>query len=131
VLLDNRNTSGRGFCLQTTPRGTVELLLNDGHSASRWDCDAGVLAVNHLHHIAVVVDGGPKIISFIVDGRFNDGGESRQFGWGRFNPNLVDVNASAQLRIAPSLKAELLSLRFYGRALRTSEVIGNYRAGKG
>jgi hypothetical protein len=41
------------------------------------------------HHAAVItVDGGPKIITFVVDGTLCDGGEQRQFGWGRFSPDL-------------------------------------------
>jgi hypothetical protein len=39
VVLDNRTADGRGFCLETTPRGSVAIVLNDGRSESRWDCD--------------------------------------------------------------------------------------------
>ena len=94
VLLDNRTADGQGFCLQTTASGAVEIVLNDGRTENRWACDPGVLAAGALHHVVVIVDGGPKIITFIVDGQLNDGGDARQFGWGRFSPNLRDVNGS-------------------------------------
>ena len=58
------------------------IILNDGRTESRWDCDPGFLQTNKLHHLVVIVDGGPKIISFIVDGVFCDGQDFRQFGWG-------------------------------------------------
>jgi hypothetical protein len=71
------------------------------------------------------VDGGPKIISFIIDGKFCDGGDDRQFGWGRFSPSLMSANGGRALRIAQ----DVLGLRLYNRAVRTSEAIGNFRAG--
>ena len=82
---------------------------------------------HQLHHLVAVVDGGPKIVTFITDGRLNDGGDHRQFGWGRFNPNLYHVNGSKTLRIDPSVK----SLRLYNRALRVSEVGRRPRAAAG
>jgi len=129
VLLDSRTGSGQGLCLQTTPRGTVEIVLHDGRSESRWDCDPGLLHTGRPHHIVANVDGGPKIITFLVDGKLCDGGEARQFGWGRFNPNLRDLNGSKMLRIGPSLKGRVLRLRLYNRYLRTSEAVAHYRAG--
>ena len=129
VLLDSRTPSGAGLALLTTPRGTLELVLNDGRSECRWDCDPGLLQAGRWHHVAAIVDGGPKLILFVVDGVLCDGGEARQFGWGRFSPNLHSVTGSAELRIAPALVGELATLRIYGRALLVSEAVGNWRAG--
>lgn len=154
VLLDNRSQNGQGFCVQTTDRDTVEMVLNDGRTENCWDCDPGVIQTGKTHHLVAIVDGGPKVISFVVDGKFNDGGEFRQFGWGRYSPNLRDVNASAvptldlsdmqrpadqqsprgdaqMLRIGPDLAGQVLSVRVYGRYLLTSEAIGSFRAGIG
>ena len=129
IVLDNRNDSGQGFCVQTTERGTIEIVLNDGRTESRWDCDPGMLCAGKIQHVVVIVDGGPKIITFVVDGVLSDGGDDRQFGWGRYNPNLRGVSGDKTLRIAPGLKGELRSLMVYNRSLRTSEAIGNYRWG--
>jgi BNR repeat protein/concanavalin A-like lectin/glucanase superfamily protein len=130
VLLDNRTSSGKGFALQTTNRGTIELVLNDGRTELRWDTDPGMIRRNQPHHLVAVVDGGPKIISFIVDGKLCDGGDYRQFGWGRFSPDFYDANGDGEVRIAPDVEGEVVGLRIYGRYLRVSEAIGNYRAGK-
>ncbi len=127
VLLDSRTPSGQGLCLQTMPHGTVEILLNDGRCESRWGSDPGLLQPGRLHHIVVNADGGSKIITFLVDGRLCDGGAARQFGWGRFNPNLRDVNGG-KLSIGPSSDVRIHRLRIYSRYLRTSEAVGNYRA---
>jgi hypothetical protein len=106
----------------------VEILLNDGRTENRWASDPGQLEAGHTHHVVVSVDGGPRIISFVIDGILNDGGGSRQFGWGRFSPNLRGAGGSGILRVGPSLLGEVLSVRLYNRYLLTSEAIGNYRA---
>ncbi|MFN0170998.1 MAG: hypothetical protein ACKV22_31660 [Bryobacteraceae bacterium] len=76
----------------------------------------------------MIVDGGPKIISFVIDGRLCDGGDARQFGWGRLHPHLQSANGGATLRIGVGLDGEIRQVRVYGRALRTSEAIANFRA---
>ncbi len=129
MLLDNRNLEGRGFYLQTSTAGSVEIVLNDGRSESRWSSDPGLLQIGHRHHVVAIVDGGPKIISFVVDGRFCDGGDERQFGWGRFNTNYRGPAGGDVLRIGHTDHMEILALRLYGRALRVSEAVGNHAAG--
>ncbi|MBT6148463.1 MAG: hypothetical protein HOH74_23720 [Gemmatimonadetes bacterium] len=124
VLLDTRSIEGKGMVLQTTRRGTVEIVLDDGRTQNRWDSDEGLLIAGQTQHVGIVIDGGPKTISFIVDGALCDGGEQRQFGWGRFNPHLRDLNGAPQLEIGVGVQM----VRVYDRALMTSEVIGNGRA---
>ncbi|HEY3375859.1 MAG TPA: hypothetical protein VGL77_00055 [Armatimonadota bacterium] len=118
VLLDNRDDAGRGFCLRTSTGGSLEITLSDGQTENHWASDPVMLA-GRRQHVVLNIDGGPRIISFIIDGRFCDGGETRQFGWGRFSPYLRDVNGAADLRIAPQLDRVCL----YGRVLRTSEAV--------
>lgn len=131
VLLDNRTPEGKGFCLQTVAGGAVEIVLNDGRSESRWASDPGLLQAGQRHHVVAIVDGGPKIITFVVDGRLCDGGASRQFGWGRFHPHFRGPSGDATLRIGSGAPGEIESLRIYRRALRTSEAIGNSAAARG
>ena len=146
-LLDARADDGQGWALRTTEGGTVEIILNDGRTENRWDCDPGSLHPGQLQHLAVVVDGGPKIITFLVDGAVCDGGDARQFGWGRFSRDLRHVSSrSHNPVIAPGSRgvqdgapvpadAERVGigpavrvLRIYDRALRNAQLIGNYRA---
>ena len=60
--------NGKGFCVRIARHGTLEILLNDGRSESAWACDPDLLKPGEAHHIGVVVDGGPKVITFTVDG---------------------------------------------------------------
>jgi len=128
-IVDNRTPEGKGFVVRTAEGGAIEIVMNDGRTENRWASDPGMLATGKAHHVAIIVDGGPKIISFVIDGKFCDGGDHRQFGWGRFSPNFRSLEGDAYLRIAEKLNGELRRLRIYNRYLRTSEAIGNFRAG--
>lgn len=125
IILDSRGDAGSGILLATTGAGTIRITLNDGRQESSWDCDRDSLHAGKLQHVGIVVDGGPKIITFVIDGVLCDGGDQRQFGWGRFSPTLRAPKGADTLQIASCLRA----LRLYARALRTSEIVGNYRAG--
>lgn len=126
VLLDNRTPDGKGFALVTTAGAAFELILNDGRTESRWASDPGTVQPGKPQHVAVVVDGGPKVITFLTGGQLNDGGEARQFGWGRFSPHLRSAQGSANLTVDNRV---VLKLRIYDRVLRTSEAIAAFRAG--
>lgn len=131
ILLDTRTGTGQGLCLATAGNGTLSLTLHDGRQECAWASDPILLQIGKLHHVAVIVDGGPKIITWVIDGLLNDGGEHRQFGWGRFSPTLRDANGDATLQIAHTMRGEIRRLRVYDRALRTSEAVGNWQAGLG
>jgi hypothetical protein len=134
TLLDARSEGGRGIALTTTDRWTIRLTLNDGQHTSNWDSDPGTgpgtLTVGAWHHVAVIVEAGPKLILFVVDGVLNDGGAVREYGWGRFDPAMGDVGGADQWTLASRAFGEIRGLRGYGRALRVSEAVGNYRAGR-
>jgi len=87
TVFDARDENGKGIALMTSDRFTLKILLSDGQSSAEWDSDPGThqgtLKVNALQHVVVTVDGGPKIVTFIIDGALNDGGPVRQYGWGR------------------------------------------------
>ena len=131
VILDSRTESGRGLALRMAANGTIEIVMNDSRSESRWDCDAGFLEADKWHHVVVIADGGPRIISFVIDGVLCDGGGARPFGWGRFSPYLQNVNGAETIRIGPSLNGQIKLLRIYDRYLLTGEAIANLRAGSG
>ena len=139
IVLDCRDSEGRGIAVTTAENGSLRLDMSDGKLNIGWDSDPGLLEANTLHHVVFIVDAGPRIITVVVDGQLCDGGQNRQFGWGRFGEYdaktgncirmLGDVNGKAKLKIAPSMKGELKSLRIYDRHLLTSEAVGNYNAG--
>ncbi|MCX6611555.1 MAG: hypothetical protein NTW74_11980 [Acidobacteria bacterium] len=123
TLVDNPDSAGRGFAIRTARGNSLEITLHDGRTQNRWSSDEGVLTAGKLHHAVIVVDAGPNVISFVVDGKFNDGLEQKQFGWGRFHPSLHSLNGGARLRVGGMVKRLLV----YGRALRTSEAIASWR----
>lgn len=128
VIVDNRRQDGTGFAVLTAEKGTVELILNDGRTENRLRSEPGWLTAGKVHSLTAIVDGGPKVMWWVIDGRFCDGGDSRQFGWARFNPHFQSPQGEPALRIGPNLKGRVTGVRIYGRALRTSEAIGNHRA---
>lgn len=130
TILDTRDASGKGIAVTTSQRFTLELTMSDGQTSFSWDSDPGThpgtLRSGVWQHAAIVVDGGPRIVSFVVDGEFNDGGAARQFGWTRF-PKLRGLGLWTPK--VPRVFGEIKELHVYNRALRISEVVGNYRAG--
>jgi len=128
ILLNTRADDGQGMLLEVMPEGALRFTLNDGRTENAWASDPNRLTAGQLHHVAIVVDAGPKIMLFIIDGVLCDGGEGRQFGWGRFSPHLRHANGADEACVGP-FDGEVISLRIYGRALWTSEVVGNNGAG--
>ena len=121
TILDSRLDNGQGLVVSMTDRGTLELQMHDGRTIAAWDSDP-VFEKDKTHHVTIMVDGGPGIISFVVDGQMCDGGTYRQFGWGRFSPNFRHANGADQLVIDD----DITELNIYDRALTVSESIGNY-----
>ena len=141
TLIDSRDAAGAGFSLQTTDRGTVQLALRGAFGGpgrenavlteTSWDCDPALLRAGTWHHVVAVVDGGAKIVTFVVDGQLGDGGAARPFGWAKFSRDLRVIPTTKVLRLAPSLHGELGGVRIYNRRLPISEAVGNWRAGRG
>jgi hypothetical protein len=131
VLETSDEQKDRHLSVSVGEVGKLRLILDDGVGRmGTAETDAGLLQPGKLHHVSFIIDGGPDIISSVVDGRLCDGGSEHQFGWKWFDTYLEDVTTPDKLlRIAPSLKGEVLSLRLYNRHLRTAEVIQNYYAG--
>jgi hypothetical protein len=119
VLLDSRSPSGVGCRLSLGQDGNLEWRMSDGQTQSLHDTAAHALPFGKKVTLAVVVDGGPKIVSFIIEGKFYDGGDERQFGWSRFSSDLLNINGSKRLRVGEGVQ----SLRIYNRALMTCEIL--------
>jgi hypothetical protein len=127
VLADTRDASGKGWWISLSENETLEFQMNDGQTRAVWSADPGLLKAGTRHQVSIIVDGGPKIIAFVVDQRFNDGGEDRQFGWGRFSPFFQSAAGSNTLRIGPTLNGEVHYLRFFNRALMVTEALASQR----
>lgn len=132
TLLDARDADDRGFALEIPAAigmRTLRLMLDDGRRQASWDCDPWTVTRGRPQHVTVIVDGGPSLITFVVDGVLADGGLARQYGWGRIPRGLSDVTGSGEVALGPTRHGRLRSLRLYDRHLRTSEAVGNWRAG--
>lgn len=130
VIFDNRNNAGAGLTIQTVAKGALELAFGDGKHTSKWQSDPGLLQVNTSHHVVFTIDGGPKIITVLIDGKLCDGAGQRQFGWGRFDAKLGGIASNARIKAIDSGNGAITSLRVYGRYITTSEAVGNYNATK-
>lgn len=131
VLADARTRHGQGWVVRVGARGSIELVMNDGRSEQSWACDPGHIQVGQDHHLTVIVDGGPRLIQFVVDGVLHDGGEHRQFGWGRFSPDFRSATGADTIRLARPETGRISALRIYDRYLTVSEAIANYRSSLG
>jgi len=129
VFLDSRNEQGNGFVLEQTERNTFVVSLFQGQNRACWESDERLLHEEHPHHIAVIVDHGPKLILFVIDGVLCDGGQGRQYGWGRYEGEFGRLNPAGRIRLGPALSERCLKLRIYSRALRISEAVACFQEG--
>ena len=149
VLLDTSGPQRRGFRVSTAPDEALQIAIHDGEarhwlevldgvdpsanvrSLRVWNAttDEGVILPRTLHHAVFIVDGLANIVSMLVDGVLCDGGESRIQGWWRLNPYLGEINGDGICTIGENVRGQIVAVRIYDRYLRTSEAIGNYRAG--
>jgi hypothetical protein len=118
--------------VRTTEYGSIEILLKDGTDTSKWNSDPGLIPAYGEHSVTIIVDNGPKIIQFVVDGIVCNGRDFRQYGWGRFtvdmedfNFNKIEVGKLATGQLQP--QGKLSNLRVYNRPLMNTEAIGNHR----
>lgn len=131
-LLDCRsNATGQGFAvILNSTSGQVVLALDDGAgNFQQWSSDpqcpvAPPMSSSSAHHVVVSVDGLSRFISFLVDGVFNDGGDARPQGWAALNPVIGDLGGGGRCAVARCVQR----VRAYGRYLRTSEAIANWRS---
>jgi hypothetical protein len=130
-----KSTNGKTVELRTGEYGSVEVVLSDGVHTDAWHSDPGLIPAYGTHAVTVIVDNGPKIIQFVVDGTVCNGRDFRQYGWGTFTSNMGDMRfdqiSLGQLSEGQNRPAGKLSLlRLYNRPLMNTEAIGNYRNGK-
>ncbi len=111
LLLDCRESDGRGVALEFDAERLI-LTLCDGCEECRMRSERVVLKSGD--RLTVNVDGGPGVVSFILNGVFLDGGEELQFGWRRFDRRLVNRPVKA-----PLTQAENVTI--HNRLLMTAE----------
>ena len=131
-VFDARDAAGAGVLLSAWAyNGSFGVALRDAAGVeARWATDptcSAQLLVPGRHYVAVVADGGPQMLLFFVDGRLCDGGPHPEWpnGFHLFDPLLGDVGVAK----SAAVDARVVAGRVYNRALYTSELVGNWRAG--
>lgn len=118
----------KGYEIAVTAAGEVELFVTDGFDQTfRHVTTIGATGVNDgaAHVVAFVVDGGPKVVSVVVDDHLDDGSEQAPQGWAFVPSGLGEIGGS-RVRFRPA--GRLMRFALFDRALLTSEAIGTARS---
>jgi len=124
AALGEEPTSARidkGYVVSLTSSGQVVLRVTDGfgtgfeHATTR----AGGLCDGTEHVVTFIVDGGPKVVSVVVDERLDDGGDLAPQGWAFVPASLGEVGGSEVVVTS----AFVHRLRVADRALTTTEAM--------
>ena len=124
MLFSMKDESGSGIDLETFGYRQLRLELSNGDRISSWTSDPGWLDIIRPHNVSIIVDNGPNMISMVVDGKLCDGGESRQYGWSRFEPYIGLIRIPERMHVNGTI---VRSLGFYKRPVRISEAISMQR----
>ena len=116
VLFSTYTTEEKGLETHVNDEKQIEFRMGDGRTVCSWASDVGALDEKG-GHVVIIVDGGPRTICFVVNGVLCDGGETRQFGFGRYNPYFH----SAYSPKGVAIDAAVSNLTYYPRALKTFE----------
>lgn len=128
TLLDTRGESGRGLVLAITRGRALAFTLADGAAIETCESDP-ITSSEGVHRVTVIVDGGPRIVMFAIDGALGDGGDVRPQGWYRIGDAISDVNGKGEVSLNRAANAWIQALRVYSRTLRVNEAIENQHAG--
>jgi hypothetical protein len=102
-------------------------------AATDWICSAR-LASSGPHHVCVILDAGPRMVTWVVDGHVCDGGpmdgteSGSPAGWTLFDQSSIGDLGRSSPAVA-HVGAAVAEARVYNRALYTTECIGNWRNG--
>jgi hypothetical protein len=137
VICESRDREGKGFWLEMGANYSVRFTMSDGVKSTSWSSDAGVIKFFGTTEISLIVDYRAKIISYVINGVFNDGGKERIFGWGRLDTDMGPVSTRkisiGDISVGGGLRANnvVSAFRYYNRPLTVTECVGNYRSLKG
>lgn len=124
LILDGRNELKQGILVEYTKEDLIRIYLNDGERCSMWESDR---MTSEITHVTVIVDGASGIISFILNDQLCDGGEERDYGFGRIDPDMKNISGKGYLAFVTS---GIQLVRFYNRYILSAEAVGNFRYDK-
>lgn len=133
LLLSSKDKNGKLVELKTGDFGAIEISISDGEHTDSWSSDPGLIKATGLEYsVSVIIDNGPCIIQFVIDGAVNNGRNFREFGWGRYTIdmkgfNFVNIETAKLAGESVNIKGRITNLRLYNRPLMNTEIIGNHR----
>ena len=133
LIFSSRELQGRGFWLEMAANRAVKFTMTDGVKTTSWQSDAGLIRFAGTTQLALVVDYRARIISYVINGQFNDGGKERIFGWGRLDTSVGSVSTRTltigDIRNGGVLRPSnrISRFLFYDRPLMVTQVVGNHR----
>jgi len=118
----------KGYSVTVIDDGRLQLFVTDGFGVSLTHATSAPTALwdGRDHVVSFIVDGGPKLVSVVVDERLDDGGEEAQ-GWAFVSRDLGEVGGS-ELTVAPDRGGSVRRFLLWDRALLTTEAIAVSRA---
>ena len=123
-LLDaRRREDRRGMALKLCPGGRLEFFVKDIYLEHTFRSEY-CLNLNAVNYIVVNMDGGPKILNYLVNGAFCDGTEESQVGWFRFSPFLSHLNWAEKW----TLGKQVADFKVNDRVLMSADAVINYNA---
>ena len=134
VLFAAHGADGQGLRvrLETDGRCRLELCgtlrappggLREGCGMAMQAWDTSLPLPVEACSVAFLVDGRARVWSVLVDGRFDDGGAHRAYGWTRLQPGLSTLPHGGTASRGPALHRVLV----LDRCLRSAEAIALHR----
>lgn len=120
ILASNHGKDGSGLQIAWTSEKTLHLRMCDGSIEVTWESDP--VEEDGLYTFTINVDGGSNTICFYRDGILNDGGQQRQYGWGRIHPYFRNEYSGKNLIFPEQVGSSIESLTIYTRILTSAEV---------
>lgn len=121
LLAESDGDDGRSFRLVWTECCTLRLELNDGQTLVAWESDPVPKAKEQLS-FTINVDGASNTITFFRDGMINDGGDERQFGWGRISPHFRNTCTGKAMVLGATVGVSLQRLTIFPHTLTAAEI---------
>lgn len=121
VVFCNKGNDGSQIRLEYSTDKTLRIFLCDGQNTVYWESDR-LEPSPSKRSVTINIDGASKTLVFFCDGILLDGGEHRQYGWGRVCPNYRNIFQGKNIEIFNSISFRLHSLTFYDRILTSAEI---------
>ncbi len=99
----------------------IEVKLHGNHEVFNWLSDPIPLVSDQPHHIVLTIDGGPRLLTLMINGKLQDGAGLRQYGWARIPDSFDQISLSLSSRDGVVV---------FDRPLSTSEAAELYHASR-